>query len=201
MSSPYQRNEYQRVIDAGPIIEDEGLNWTSAHNFWRQEEDNLKWYRMQRVKQMSGLVYSETSQNVFKSYGSWPNDFLSTLPVSNQNSIELSSSDCFSEQDSSQDTESFANSNDELDNELVNEVKSRLEADDELASIFGSNETWISNSSNTRVSDIQRPHNPIVYDKNFIFPRCSAPSIEKQPLASHFYISKPMENYYNSQFE
>eukprot|EP00345_Euplotes_harpa_P006305 CAMPEP_0168329030 /NCGR_PEP_ID=MMETSP0213-20121227/6862_1 /TAXON_ID=151035 /ORGANISM="Euplotes harpa, Strain FSP1.4" /LENGTH=74 /DNA_ID=CAMNT_0008332271 /DNA_START=243 /DNA_END=467 /DNA_ORIENTATION=- len=57
-----------------------------------------------------------------------------------------SSSDCLSEQDSCQDTQSFGSPGEDADNELENEIKLRHEADDELASIFWSSETRASSS-------------------------------------------------------
>lgn len=202
MSNFYKKNEYQCVVDSNSyIIGRDYLSQKGAHDLYWQEQNNRKWYLVQRVPPMNKLAYSETSQSLYKPYGSCPNNYLSSFPVSNQHSIELTSSDCFSEQDSSQDTVSFANSNDETENELEDEIKSRLEADDELASIFGSDETCVSNSSLTRTVGIQRPHNPIVYDRNFNFPRCSAPSIEKQSMASQIYNKKPLGNNYNSHFE
>lgn len=198
----YKKNEYQsQDYSNSYAIACDYLSWTGAQSYYRQEQDSGRWYFGQRVPPMNRLAYSETSHSTCKPYGSCPNNFLSSFPVSNQGSIKLSSSDCHSEQDSSQDTESFAVLNDEMEDELEDEIKSRLEADDELASIFGSDETCASNSSSTRQSGVQRPHNPIVYDKNFNFPRCSAPSIEKQPMACQLYNTKSLGPNYYSHFE
>lgn len=145
---------------------------------------------------------AETSQNLYRPIGSWPNKFLSNFNDALNASIKLSSSDWISENDLSEDTELFVNSGDELENELENEVKSRHEADDELASIFGSNESSTSKSSNSTLKGFQRPHNPIIYDRNFNLPRCSAPSIEvKQQMACSFYNSKPFGQTISSHFE
>ena len=85
-----------------------------------------------------------------------------------------------SEQDSEEDTDSFMSSGD--GDQCANDLKSRNEADDELATLFGSDEAWVTKSCNSRMTGFQRPMNPIVNDSRFRMARCSAPSLEDQPM-------------------
>ena len=89
-------------------------------------------------------------------------------------------SESLSDQDLREDTDSFISSGDGDD--LANEMKSRNEADDELATLFGSDDNNFTKSCNARSVCFQRPMNPIVNDNRFKMARCSAPSLEKQSM-------------------
>lgn len=203
MSDLFQTKDYCAPVESGSyVVSFDSINRRSACNLFRRGQDSAKSYVDIRLPQTERLVMAEPSQNLYRPIGSWPNNFLSNFNDAHQASVKLSSSDWISENDLSEDTELFVNSGDELENELENEVKSRHEADDELASIFGSSEISTSKSSNSTHSGFQRPHNPIIYDRSFNLPRCSAPSIEmKQQMACSFYSPKPFGHNNSSHFE
>uniref|UniRef100_A0A7S3JGG5 Uncharacterized protein n=1 Tax=Euplotes harpa TaxID=151035 RepID=A0A7S3JGG5_9SPIT len=106
-----------------------------------------------------------------------------------------------SEQDSCQDTDLDAAFGDDTDVHLDDELRARLEADDELASIFGSEDTSASETFVPKNGGFQRPCNPLIHDERFRQPRCSAPSFENQFMASTF-VSKKREGFtFPSRFE
>jgi hypothetical protein len=88
-----------------------------------------------------------------------------------------------------EDTDSYFSSFLE-ESDLENEIKSRNEAEDELASLFEISEDCASNSPDARMSFFERPRNPIVCDSKFVLARCSAPSVVEQPMFSPLALTK-----------
>lgn len=104
--------------------------------------------------------------------------FLDDISTRMSSNSQVTSSDFGLSNGNEEDTDSFGISSDSEENELANELKSRSEADDELASLFADNEPIQSE----RVPSFARPCNPIVRDRKFTMARCHAPSLEAQPM-------------------
>lgn len=121
---------------------------------------------------------------------SMPNGFLEHYPLQKLSISEDFSSESALDGEYSQDTDSFFESGDSSEEDLANEIKSRSDAEDELANIFGSEEP--SSFAVERTNSFSRPLNPMVYDREFVFARCSAPSLGVQNQAS-FYINSKQE--------
>jgi hypothetical protein len=102
-------------------------------------------------------------------------DDFSTRKSSNS---QVSASDFGISNSNEEDTDSFGIFSDGDENELANEIKSRNEADDELASLFAEDEP----EPSRRLAAFARPCNPIVRDRRFTMARCLAPSLEEQPM-------------------
>lgn len=104
--------------------------------------------------------------------------FLDDISTRMSSNSQVTSSDFGLSNSNEEDTDSFGISSDSEENELANELKSRSEADDELASLFADNEPIKSQ----RVPSFARPCNPIVRDRKFTMARCQAPSLDEQPM-------------------
>ena len=105
-----------------------------------ESQDFSRSRRLDQLKFRSKV--NQNSLNIgYSKPSSCPNGFLDNIseskPIFNQEAI----SNSISEQDSEEDTNSFLDSGDGIDDVIANEIKSRNEADDELASIFGSDDT------------------------------------------------------------
>lgn len=121
---------------------------------------------------------------------SCPKAFLGRFSAHQEEGHHAEHSDFFVGQDSDEDTESFFSSGDSDDNHLSNEVQERNEADEELATLFGSDDICQPIPFNSRKSAFQRPLNPIIYDRKFTMARCSAPSAGEPSLYCPFAKAK-----------
>jgi len=187
ISNSYQSNSYAapacRNFLSGTITST-SITYSSVssrHNMIYDERSRIMSQRFEE-----NLVKSSSFINSYSSTSSCPNGFFDNFPQQKQSISDESCSDSFSEEDYSEDTESLMDSGDSSESDLSSEIKSRNEADEELANIFGSDETQTNSSCDARASCFLRPLNPMVNDRQFVLPRCSAPSIERQPMASNF---------------
>mmetsp|Transcript_14336 Transcript_14336/g.14313 ORF Transcript_14336/g.14313 Transcript_14336/m.14313 type:complete len:155 (-) Transcript_14336:97-561(-) len=153
---------------------------------------------------MSGQSSLMPSQNhrvgSFSKPSSMSRGFLSELSHQEDSFEEDSSLNSLSSQSYDEDTDSDFCSAEADEDELVNEIKSRNEADDEIASLFESENSTTSEPLVLNRPIFDRPHNPIVQDRRFFIPRCSATSLPEQARPGLVYISKPRYCVYNSQF-
>eukprot|EP00343_Euplotes_focardii_P003011 CAMPEP_0205806724 /NCGR_PEP_ID=MMETSP0205-20121125/10358_1 /ASSEMBLY_ACC=CAM_ASM_000278 /TAXON_ID=36767 /ORGANISM="Euplotes focardii, Strain TN1" /LENGTH=137 /DNA_ID=CAMNT_0053080049 /DNA_START=208 /DNA_END=621 /DNA_ORIENTATION=+ len=121
----------------------------------------------------------------FAKPSSLPSGYLTEISNKKNSYNPTSSSDSYSYQEYEEDTDSDLSSEGDED-EFVNELQSRNEADDELASLFGSDESCVSEPIKSLAPIFTRPNNPIVQDRRFMMSGSSAPSLEEQrPCSTH----------------
>lgn len=152
------------------------------------ENDERNRCRNFAVQQSSYLKVPKTNIMNFDKPSSLPNGFLTDFSNRQSSFLEASSSDSYDSSESNEDTESDLSSDED---ELENEIKSRNEADDELASLLGSDESCASEPCRRMGPILERPNNPIVQDRRFQMARCSAPSLEEQQRPCSVYVSRP----------
>lgn len=153
-----------------------------------------------RSAQSSFISSSDQGVDRFSKPSSMSHGFLAELSSHEDSFEEDSSLNSLSSHSYEEDTDSDFCSGEADEDELVNEMKSRNEAEDEVASLFESDNSAASEPLASSRPIFDRPHNPIVQDRRFFIPRCSAPSLEEQARPGLVYISKPRYCVYNSQF-
>ena len=141
ISNSYHVNAYEGPVEStSPVVPLNNIYKTHTNAVMRREYEISNRGRAFAHPQNTRLVTPEHLSTSYSKPGSCPNGFLSTWPQARHSYEQESSSESLSEQYSDEDTESYMSSGDGDENELTNEIKSRNDADDELASIFGSDE-------------------------------------------------------------
>lgn len=150
-----------------------------------------------RADQSSFLAASQIDADHYGKPSSAPRGFAFEL-ASEKNSLEVSSSfGSLSSQEYDEDTDSDICPQEVDEDELANEIRSRNEADDELASLFEADSSCASAPCEPSRPVFARPGNPVVQDRRFLQPRCSAPSFEgRRPCP--VYLTRPTYCVYNS---
>jgi hypothetical protein len=128
--------------------------------------------------QTNNLLNKEPLLTDFAKTESMSECFVDDFSTRKSSNSQVSTSDFGISSSNEEDTDSFGIFSDGDENELANEIKSRNEADDELASLFAEDVP----ETSRRLAAFARPCNPIVCDRKFTMARCHAPSLEEQSM-------------------
>lgn len=141
ISNLTQGNGYKASNEASsPAVPLNNFSKNTLNIVLSKDRQNVHRNRVVRHPQFTRLVNQKPMNVNYPKPSSCPNGFFDDISEPKNFYEQDVASDSFAEQDSEQDTDSYLSSGDGIEDELANEIKSRNEADDELASIFGSDD-------------------------------------------------------------